>query len=555
MWRVDDAGTRVDLLLDPMPMAGRGLSGGGHCWHGGGGRLYVVAPGEGIVQVDLDHDRPGRVRRLSFDAGRSWSTPALDASNTTLYAIADWCELWACDLLTGAVSLVHSAEGFAIDATAGVHPRFHTWRRPQMPWTESAIHPEPACAQVAVQQPRFSANGNSYGHVSDASGVANVHIAADGIVDHDVVIDDECEHAGPVWGPGQRSWCFNTDGTKVAYTRNEKGFGTLWVFDRASGTRTRIDRGVFGCLSWEGATLAALRSGARTPQQLVAYDTGSAGSAPARRILVRPAAEEWFAEELSSELVEPSVHEAPGGDVAVPYRLYRAVRPNWGVIVWVHGGPVDQWQVTFRPKLAHWLSRGWSLAVVDHRGTTGHGRAFQQMIEGHWGDRDAVDTIAVVRQVQRAFGFRPERTVLMGASAGGLSVLNALGLAPGIAAGAVVSCPVVDLVDMMHGDDPFESHYMPRLIGAGRDDADLLWRRSPLSRAHVLAGTPLLVFHGDQDRSVPLSHSQLLRERVNAAGGAVRLEVMEGAGHSFKDPAHVIRELSVTADFLAELMP
>lgn len=558
MWRVDDDATRVDLLLDPMPMAGRGLSGGAHCWHGDGGRLYVVAPGEGIVEVAVDGDRPGRVRRLSFDAARSWSTPALDASNTTLYAICDWRELWACDLRTGAVSLVHRADDFAIDATAGVHPRFHTWRRPHMPWTQSAVHPEPAGADVAVQQPRFSSNGSSYGHVSDATGVANVHIAADAIVDHDVVIDDECEHAGPVWGPGQRTWCFNTDGTKLAYTRNESGFGTLWILDRVSGTRTRVDKGVFGCLSWEGATLAALRTGARTPQHLVAYDTAApavTGSAPTRRILVRPASAEWFDEELASELVEPSVHGAPGDDIEVPYRLYRAARPNWGVIVWVHGGPIDQWQVTFRPKMAHWLSRGWSVAVVDHRGTTGHGRAFQQMLEGHWGDRDAADTVAVVRQVQRAFGFRPERTVLMGASAGGLSVLNALCLAPGIAAAAVVGSPVVDLGQIIGGDDPFESHYMERLIGAGPDDTDLLWQRSPLSRAHLLAGTPVLVFHGDQDHSVPLSHSQLLRERVNAAGGAVRLEVMEGAGHSFKDPAHVIRELSVTADFLAELMP
>jgi dipeptidyl aminopeptidase/acylaminoacyl peptidase len=79
-------------------------------------------------------------------------------------------------------------------------------------------------------------------------------------------------------------------------------------------------------------------------------------------------------------------------------------------------------------------------------------------------------------------------------------------------------------------------------------------QRSPLSRAHVIAGTPLLVFHGDQDTLVPLSHSEQLRDVVNAAGGAVRLEVMHGEGHGFRDPLHVIREYSMTEEFLHELM-
>jgi dipeptidyl aminopeptidase/acylaminoacyl peptidase len=210
--------------------------------------------------------------------------------------------------------------------------------------------------------------------------------------------------------------------------------------------------------------------------------------------------------------------------------------------------------VTFRPKFSYWLSRGWSIAVVDHRGTTGHGRSFQQELDGHWGDYDAQDTVAVVRQVQRGFGFRSERTVLMGSSAGGLAVLNALGTSRTLAAGAVVSFPVVDLAQLMQGSDPFETHYMPRLIGAHDAGDPLLTQRSPLSRAHVIAGTPLLVFHGDNDTLVPLSHSEQLRDVVNSAGGAVRLEVMHGAGHGFGDPLHIIREYSMTEEFLHELM-
>lgn len=553
MWSIDEPERVVDLLIDPQPVQGRGLFGGAHCWDRSGRRVYVATKRQGVVEVAVDDDGVASFRTLQFDHQRSWFGPVCEATNAAVYAIADDSELWRCPIDGSDPQLVHRGAPFAFDAAAGMDGMCLTWEAPNMPWTESTIFPAMSRSGVAVQQPRFSSDGKSFGHVTDVGGVANVLIESDHVVGHDVLIEDECEHAGPTWGQGQRTWCFNSDGTKVAYTRNEKGFGSLWVYDRRTGQRTMIDRGVHGCLSWEGDTLAAVRSGARTPQQLVAHDM-SRPDGPSRVVLHAPLAGLWRTPELDDELVEPSVHEAVHGSVTVPYRLYRAHRPNWGLIVWVHGGPNDQWQVTFRPRFAYWLSRGWSLAIVDHRGTTGHGRAHQQGLEGGWGEIDAVDTAAVVRQVQRAFGFRPERTVMMGSSAGGLTVLNTVALVGGSVAGAVLSYPVVDLADLMEGDDPFETPHMPILIGAVDSSDPVCHRRSPLSKADRISGTPLLVFHGDQDRLVPLSHSQRLADVINAAGGAMRLEVMPGEGHGFKDPLHVIGEFAATERFLDELM-
>lgn len=552
MWSVANRDVVVDIVLDPMPQAPRGLSGGVHCWDLEGKRVFVSTAKQGIVEVALTGDVASFSRPLAFDSTRNWTTPAIDFTQSTVYAIADWQEMWKCNLGGGEPELMYRANGYAIDATAGADGMCMTWDRPHMPWTQSTIYPEPAMLEVSMQQPRFSTQGNSFGYISDATGYANVVISADQIVSEDVTIQDDCEHGGPTWGPGQRTWCFNSDGTKVAYTRNEKGFGTLWVYDRITQQRTQIDGGIYGCLSWEHNTLGALRSGARTPTQAVTYEM-SPQKFGARTIIVQPGAKQWLTPQYEEELVEPSLHEAINGNVVVPYRLYRAKNPNYGIIVWVHGGPVDQWQVTFRPKFSYWLSRGWSIAVVDHRGTTGYGRVFQQQLEGNWGKYDSADTVAVVQQVQRAFGFRAERTILMGSSAGGLSVLNALGQSRTLVAGAVISFPVVDLSDLMQGSDPFETHYMPRLIGAKDASDSMLVKRSPLSRADVIAGTPLLIFHGDQDTSVPLSHSEQLRDLVNAAGGAVRLEVMHGQGHGFRDPVHIICEYSMTEEFLQTL--
>ena len=505
------------------------------------------------MEVALEDDAPTRVKRLPFDTSRSWSTPAFDYMNRSLFVIADWRELWGCKVGSGDPWLVHASEGFAMDAAAGADGMCLEWQRPQMSWTESTIYPEPSTPNVSVQQPRFSPDGTSFGYIDDTRGIANVRILADSVIDHDVVIEDDCEHGGPTWGPGQRTWCFNSDGTRVAYTRNENGFGSLWVYDRVTAERIFVGRGIHGCVSWEDNTLSAVRSGARTPQQVVVYDVNNLEDIQ-RTILVRPADELWFTPEIDAELVEPSVHHVENDGVTVPYRLYRSVHPPFGLIVWVHGGPIDQWQVTFRPRLTYWLSRGWSIVVVDHRGTTGHGRDFVEALEGQWGSADSDDTHAVLQHVQRVFGYRPERTVLMGGSAGGLTVLNTIAIDPSLCAGAVLSYPVVDLGELMRGDDPFETHYMPQLIGASSPEDPLLHALSPLKWAHRIAKVPVLIFHGDQDHSVPLIHSERLQNVVRAAGGSVRLEIMPGEGHGFRDPLNVIREYSFTEEFLNALL-
>ncbi|MEI8398355.1 MAG: alpha/beta hydrolase family protein [Ilumatobacteraceae bacterium] len=546
MWAVDGSAV-IDLFSDG-PSRGRGLSGGAHVWADDGEVVYVATEALGIVEITLRNDGVASERSLAFDASRSWSTPAIDYMNRTVFAIADWKELWGCDIADGEPYVVHDESDFALDAIAGVDGSCIVWNRPDMAWTQSAVLLEAPTSGIAAQQPRFSRTKESFGFIDDSTGVANVHILGDLIVDPNISIIDHCEHGAPTWGPGQRTWCFNTDGTRVAYTRNEDGYSSLWVFDRVTGSRHRIGHGVHGCLSWEGNTLAALRTGARTPQQVVVYQLNNLLE-PRRTVLVRPADARLFENDIDAELVEPTVERAPG-DVEVPYRLYRPHRPHGGLICWVHGGPNEQWQVTFRSQFTYWLSRGFAIAVVDHRGSSGHGREFMMSLNGHWGEYDAIDTANVLRHLHGVHGYSATTTVLMGGSAGGLTALNTAVRDASLCAGVVVKYPVVDLVAMLHSDDPFEGHYMPTLIGSKAQASE----RSPHNNAAALAKTPILVFHGDQDHSVPLLHSERLRDAVLAVGGNLQLEVFAGEGHGFRNPVNIAREFTVTEDFLHTLM-
>ena len=51
-------------------------------------------------------------------------------------------------------------------------------------------------------------------------------------------------------------------------------------------------------------------------------------------------------------------------------------------------------------------------------------------------------------------------------------------------------------------------------------------------RASNLRTTPVLAFHGDADKSVPIVYSRLMVDAVNQTGGNAKLVVLEGYGHN-----------------------
>jgi dipeptidyl aminopeptidase/acylaminoacyl peptidase len=237
-------------------------------------------------------------------------------------------------------------------------------------------------------------------------------------------------------------------------------------------------------------------------------------------------------------------------------RLYRADEqpddPPGRMICWLHGGPTDQWQVTFMPRVAYWRSRGYHVLVVDHRGSTGHGRAYQQALRGRWGELDVADVVAAVHEAHTRGWAAPSGTVLIGGSAGGFTVLGVLRDAPDLVAAAVVAYPVADLADLAERSHRFERHYTVSLVGDPADPAmaDTYRMRSPVWFADRIA-TPLLVFHGDDDPVVPVGQSRLLVERMKASGADVELCVYPGEGHGFRQRHHQLDEYGRTEAFLS----
>ena len=564
-WAVDGS-SECDLLANPEPAAGYELSGGVHAWNSSGDRCVIIAR-RGlpvVVTFDVALQVTGIVE-VPVPEAKSWSSATWSPDGETFGIVANWRELWLCDANGVDARCIYDHSDFVFDVTWWQNePAFMAWNRPHMPWTHADIvdarrRTVASSEGASHQQPRASADGRLLGMVSDTGGYSNVRVV-DGSGQTVFTMDEQLEHAPSTWGPGSRTWAFNFSGSHIAFARNEDGFGSLNVVSLSGGDVVRLGNGVHGCVSWVGDTIVALRSGARTPQQMVLYDMSGVSDhsqksdalAPKRSVLCDPDGGRWRADDILPWLVEPTVHDCAGEDVAIPFRLYKSPDSRGVLICWIHGGPNDQWQVTFRPRLTYWLSRGCDIAVVDHRGTTGHGREFVDALNGGWGVRDADDGLAVLDHLWSVDNYSPSRTVLMGGSAGGLTVLSMLARRRGAAAAAIVSYPVVDLFALAHGDDPFETHYVPTLVGADSADDTMLHERSPLNNASSIALVPLLVFHGSDDTVVPLTQSLVLHDAVETAGGVIRLEVMSGEGHGFSSPEAIDHEYAVTSEFLAE---
>ncbi len=139
------------------------------------------------------------------------------------------------------------------------------------------------------------------------------------------LLAESAEHGGPSWGPGERSWVWSPDGRQIAFCRNEGGFGRLCLLDVGNGAVRDLDRGVYGGLSWSGDLIAGIRSGARTPTQVVVLEP--LRRAKSRRSLMRgPVAGFEAAGLVEPEVVSWESEECAGVGTTVHGRLYRADR-------------------------------------------------------------------------------------------------------------------------------------------------------------------------------------------------------------------------------------
>ncbi|MGQ7311394.1 prolyl oligopeptidase family serine peptidase [Microbacterium arabinogalactanolyticum] len=359
----------------------------------------------------------------------------------------------------------------------------------------------------------------------------------------------DADTGGGLWVLGNR-WYGVLEGGRIVAVRTD-GADEIVLIDPASGEVRPLDVPVTGEASIDdvsGSRVLISGAGAGVDRGLWEVDVDS-GEATAIRG-GEPVDTAWF------PAPRPVTFDGPHGSVhAFDYRPMNpdATAPEDELppyIVMVHGGPTAHVSGAASAAYAYWTSRGIGVLDVNYGGSTGYGRDYRERLDGQWGVVDIDDVIAAARGLADAGLADPARIAIKGGSAGGWTVLCAL--VRGGAFGAGISrYGVADLRMLASDTHDFEKFYLNGLVGPLPEAEDVYIERSPLSHAERI-DVPVLLLQGADDKVVPPSQSEAIRDALAARGIPHEYLLFEGEGHGFRRAETIVTALEAELRFLGE---
>lgn len=551
-----------------------------------GGLAY--GGGEFTVQGDVIvyTERGGRLVRRQIGPHRPRPiTPAFGATASPRISPdgrqAAYC--WS-DGLTDALALadcdgqswprkLRSQSGFFMQPAwhpDGLQLAWIEWDAPHMPWDESRLMlaevsaapwpqelaPLIGGAGKVLCQPEFSPDG-AWLSVIESNGewedLVLLHLPE---MSRRVLVHGDGFHLStPAWVQGMRFYGWSADSQRLYYLRNFGGQASLWQVELASGESHSIPIAPY---TWVrqlavspasgGEQLAFIASAPGVPDRILRWEGGQlhvAGRSQAEAL-----GPEWFSQAQPFEwpatdgttvhgLYFPPAHPQAQGEGLPPCILH------------IHGGPSSLDPLYFDPEVAYFTSRGYAFARVNYRGSSGYGRSYLRALYGRWGELDVEDAAGAARALIAQRLADPAKIVIMGGSAGGYTVLNALIHHPELFKAGVAKYPVGNLFTLDLETHKFEAHYTAQLVGRLPQDAKRFHAWSPIFHIAQLR-TPLALFQGAEDKAVVPAQAEEIAAALRANGVPHLYKLYPGEGHGFRKTETIVDTYQSTERFLQQ---
>ena len=462
------------------------------------------------------------------------------------------------------------------------------WRHPNMPWdgTElwvAEVDDDGALTNAvrvaggdreSIYQPGWLADG-SLVFATDRSGSWHLYrtlpkgsdSGADlygppvtEIVKHPIV---RSEFGRPQWIFGTATWMqVDAERLLVSYTRD--GRWSLATIDLATGDLRDVPMDLEP-LEWLAATpthAVVVAASPAEPEAVVRIDLMSGASEVIRSsMLVSQAAHKGLPRSdqhgMTLSLSRPQTIQFPTAGGAQAYAFFYppandafegSADEKPPLIVISHGGPTTATRDVLDLKVQFWTSRGFAVADVNYRGSSGYGRAYREALNGQWGIADVEDTIAVARHLVAEGKADPARLIIRGGSAGGYTTLAALTFHPGIFRAGASYYGICDLEVLARDTHKFESRYLDSMVGPYPERQALYRERSPIHFVDRLS-CALILFQGLEDKVVPPNQSQMMADAVRAKGLPVAYVTFAGEQHGFRKAETIVRSLEAELYF------
>jgi len=570
----DAAGADAPRDLTPPELSARGRVGygGGELCVGHGHAFFAEGSGR-IYRVSLDGGPPRPVTPAFGGA----AAPALSPDGRWLLFVHSY-EGDDC------LAIVDSAGAQWPQRLAGGHdffmqPCWHpdgrriayvAWDHPNMPWDGTTlflvtltggdgaprIESQRAIAggpETAIFQPAFSPDGRYLAFCSDEAGWGQIYLYDLELGERRRLTEGDYEHGEPAWVQGMRTFAWSHDGRRIYFLRGEGGARRVMVQPAAGGPAQALSEGEgYAWFSQPAASpaadaLAGIASASTIPPRLLLADSQST------RILRRSAAESTPAGQLA--VAREVSFATTGGEIAYGLLYLPPGLPAGGppppAVVRVHGGPTDQSSADYSGEVQFLATRGYAVLDVNHRGSTGYGRAYMLAQRERWGEVDVDDALAAARFLAEAGLADSGRLAIMGGSAGGFTALLALCQAPGVFRACVARYPVTDLLSMAADTHKFEARYLDRMVGELPAQAARYRERSPLLLADRIRDA-VAIFQGGDDTVVPPDQAERIVAALRRRGVPHSYHLFPGEGHGFRKPETIEAYYAAVERFLRE---
>jgi len=203
------------------------------------------------------------------------------------------------------------------------------------------------------------------------------------------------------------------------------------------------------------------------------------------------------------------------------------------VLLNIHGGPATQNGFGFFDEFQVYAGAGYGVVACNPRGSTGRGRDYVRTPVGRWTEErppDLEDILAVLDAALERFPrLDREKLGIMGGSYGGFMTARILAVDDRFVS-AVPERGLYAFTSFVGTSDIGPRFPRMYLGEVPPGDIDMLWKASPLSRAHLIK-TPCLIIHSESDYRCPMEQGEQLFAVLVAAGVEVEMLRFPGNGH------------------------
>lgn len=463
----------------------------------------------------------------------------------------DGDELVAINRDSRSVRVLHRTDGFLASPrpTTG-RLAWVQWDRTTMPWDSSEVWvadygPDGALtgsAQIAggpgesATQPQWGPDGSLY-FMSDRTGWWNLYAWREGVTVPVAPMAAEC--ATPPWESGYATYAF-LPGRRIGVIVQDGPFHRLVIVepDGATNALELEYTSIKPYIAALGDRIALIGSSPTRAQEIALVST--TGKPDVRVIRGgRTSAEDGISVSV------PRILRVASAGVDVSVLFYEPSDGGAGraapLIVRAHSGPTYHSELRLDWEVQFFTSRGFAIADVDYRGSTGYGRTFRSLLYGHWGTVDVEDCRNIALHLLDTGRAMPGAVFISGASAGGYTALRAV-CEEGPFAAAVARSAIVDPNRWLVTAPRFQRPHAAALAhDTATVDPDAVRQR-------------VLLIHGTADDVAPIADAADLAEALRRRGRPVEMLTLDGAGHYLSAPSATAAALEAELEMYSTVL-